>query len=364
MFFTTPAVMALYKPARKPVPYKTRKLEGIDKKDQLRILACVHGTTRNTTALLNLVEACKGTTTSGTRLKPQVKLFAMHLIELSLDRPSSILSLSRSVTAEQDEIVQAMAHDDDNTLIPFKTYGQISKVPVRLLQAVSQLSDMHHDICESAVEKRATMILLPCNVQLKEHGTLEHINLGLKAMNERVMENAPCSVAVLLDKGQWGSAQLSVETDIKVGVVFRGGSDDREALAFGCRLAGHTNVKVWILRFKPNEASHVINITRDDCEEHDLDEQTLVDIRENNVNKNNIIYEECPYNTLDSYPKDVVASTKVNDFSLIVVGHGQYSNSEKSELGHVGEALAKISSGGTKASILVIQQHKKEQTNA
>ena len=350
MFFTTPAVMALYKPARTPAPYINRKLEGTTgKKDQLRILACVHGT-RSIPALVNFVEACRGVSK-----KRSLKLFVMHLIELS-DRTSSIMTLSR---AQKDD---GRKHPEDNLLVAFKAYGQISKVPVRLLTAVSELSNMHYDVCNTAAERRATIILLPFNFYRKEDGTMEHVNSGLRTFNHRVMNHAPCSIGILVDRGVWGSETLSESTiSRKVAVFFFGGPDDREALTFGRRLVEHPNISLQVVRFMPNQdqlQNHVVSIV--DTDDVKLDKESLSSVKEFMGNKGKdsaqaMSYEEKHY---VSPTEAVLAIAKSHDFSLILVGRGHTTLVvESSELGVVGEALANASIE-MNSSILVIQQHK------
>eukprot|EP00250_Pteridium_aquilinum_P017656 c23721_g1_i1 orf=28-2427(-) len=359
MFFTTPAVMALYKPARNPVPYVHRKLEGSNKKkDELRILACVHGT-RSIPALLNLVEACRVASN-----KRPIKLFPMHLIELT-ERTLSIITLSR--TASQEGKTHAPT-GDDGILVAFEAYGRISKVSVKLLSVVSQLVDMHVDVCNSAAEKRATIIILPYNVYHKDDGTIDHIlNPGFKAVNQRVMHDAPCSVGVLVDGGPWGSTPLSdTTTSHKVAVIFFGGPDDREAFSFGQRLAEHPGVKVWVCRFLPHEGeghvNHVINIdgAADYEVEHRRDEYCLSLVKSlaakaEEDSQQSMYYEEHMY---EDPTEAVVSLAKTREFLLLMVGRqsiGIESN-ENSELGVVGDALANAV-GEIKSSILVIQQH-------
>eukprot|EP00250_Pteridium_aquilinum_P017657 c23721_g2_i1 orf=191-2626(-) len=367
MFFTTPAVMALYKPARSPVPYTSRKLEGSMKKEQLRILACVHGA-RSIPAILNLVEACRGSSK-----KRSLKIFAMHLIELS-DRTSSIMTLSRARRLDGKKHGSASL---DNILIAFEAYGRISKVPVRLLSIVSELANMHHDVWNSAVETRATIIIMPYNLYQKDDGTIENVNPGFRAVNQRVMQDAPCSVGVLVDRGLWGEDQLS-ETTVphKVAVLFFGGADDREALAFGLRLAEHPNVTLWVLRFvldqdEAGQVSHVINIDKGQTEDEEkLDEESLASVKPFKVEGTqgrddlgqSIHYEEQLYkNSTES----VLAIARSGVFSLFLVGRGHAKigvtaimerQLESSDLGLVGDALASAG-GDMKSSILVIQQH-------
>ncbi|MCO5571912.1 hypothetical protein L7F22_025663 [Adiantum nelumboides] len=360
MFFTTPAVMALYKPARNPVPYIHRKLEGnYKKKDELRILACVHGT-RSISGMLNLVESSRVTSN-----KRPVKLFPLHLIELT-ERTLSIISLSRN--ASEDGKTRTLP-GDDGILLAFEAYGRVSKVAVKLLSVVSHLADMHYDVCNAAAETRATVIVLPYNVHQKEDGTIEYINNpGFKGVNQKVMQTAPCSVCVLVDRGPWSSTQLSdMTTSHKVAVVFFGGPDDREAVAFGCRLAEHPCVKVWVLRFIPTEGqrqhNHVIDIdgAADIVTEDKRDEEALAVVKPFAVagaEKNSwqsIYYEEHEYED----PIEAVVSMAITrEFLLVMVGRQstRLQNRDNAELGVVGDALANAGVE-MKSSILVIQQH-------
>jgi nucleotide-binding universal stress UspA family protein len=379
MFFTTPAVMALYKPARTPVPYTNRKLEGstMGKKDQLRVLVCVHGTGRSIPALVNFVEACRG---NGSK-RSSLKLFVMHLIELS-DRASSIMALSRAAQREKpdgggsDGGAEEGHHvEDDNLLVAFKTYGQISKVPVRCLTAVSELSTMHYDVCNAGAERRATVILLPYNsLYHREDGSIDHVNSGLRAFYQKVMHHAPCSVAMLVDRGSWGSETLS-ESSVsqKVAVFFLGGPDDREALTFGRRLVQHPNISLQVFRFLLPNRDHAQNHVRvsiadsDDDDDVKLDEEslaaakTLGGVAGMAIHGPQVVsYEEKQVH--GNMTEAVLATARAHDFSLILVGKSRKTSaldrqSESSELGALGEALANASSSEMKSSILVIQQH-------
>ncbi|KAH7285783.1 hypothetical protein KP509_33G045800 [Ceratopteris richardii] len=366
MLFTTPAVKALYKPARDPVPYIHRKLEGVQK-DQLRILACVHGT-RAIPAVLNLVEACKATS----KKKP-LKLFAMHMVELT-ERTSSIMTLSRAVSMQNERTLHTSFSNIDNIFVAFEAYGRIAKIPVRLLSVVSELGNMHLDVCNAALEKRANIIIVPYSFYQREDGSIENLNPEFRAVGQKVMRNAPCSVGVLVDRGLWGEDQLH-ETTIphKVAVLFFGGADDREALAFGVKLAEHPNVTLWILRFVLQQdmgSCHLLDLDEVTNEhEEKLDEETLASVQAFRVEDipeattgRSIYYEEHMYR---SSIESVLSIARCADFSLLLVGKGHTKigyrptserELESSDLGLVGDALSSAC-WDIKASVLVIQQH-------
>ncbi|KAI5077652.1 hypothetical protein GOP47_0007476 [Adiantum capillus-veneris] len=362
LFITTPAVMALYKPARRQSPYVNRNMEGSNKtkKNQLRFLTCIQST-RSILGLLNLVEACRSTK------KSSLKLFVMHLTELS-GRMSAIMSMSRAAQSKASLL-------EDHNLIAMEVYARFTKTPLKLLHAISQLEDMHEDVCNMAVEKRATIVILPMNFLQREDGGIEYINPGLKRVNQRVLQCAPCSVGIYVERGLWGSTELSeTASDHKVAMLFFGGPDDREALAFALRIAEHPNVRLFVMRFLyGQEGECIVDYMREhdkQCavDEKRLDEESLALIKEckGSLKICDATYEELVYHDSPVNAAENVATSK--DFSLLLIGrrsHKIFSPiekgpmekvSENSELGMVGDALVH-GMGDLQASILVIQQY-------
>ncbi|XP_039781171.1 cation/H(+) antiporter 19-like [Panicum virgatum] len=90
-FMTTPAVTAVYQPARRgrgASSYRHRTVERPDADSELRVLACFHAS-RGIPTLINLVEASRGTRRS------KLTMYAMHLVELS-ERSSAISMVQRA----------------------------------------------------------------------------------------------------------------------------------------------------------------------------------------------------------------------------------------------------------------------------
>jgi hypothetical protein len=252
-FMTTPIVMAIYKPSRAICSQANRRLRlAENSQDELRILACVH-TTGNVPSLISLVDSIRSPKRS-----PSLKLYVMLLVELS-DRSSSIMMARRTRkngfpfinrfhqgTGRQDQIAAA-----------FEAYGKVSGVNIRHSTAISSLATMQDDICHIAQEKRVAMIILPLHKQWSngdDHSeeAMENVNHGWRVVNQRVLQTAPCSVAVLVDRGFSGrSEEAGPSTAIAktVCVVLFGGPDDHEALELGGRMAENPAVKLTILRF-------------------------------------------------------------------------------------------------------------------
>lgn len=257
-FITTPTVMAIYKPARGISGH--RRLESIpdSAKDELRVLACVHGP-GNIPSLINLIETTRSTN------KSQLKLYIMHLVELT-ERSSSIMMVQRfrkNGFPFLNRFGQGGMHD--RVALGFQAYGQLGHVSVRTTTAISALSTMHEDICHVAESKRVPMILLPFHKQWRKingEDEVENVGHGWRAVNQRILKDAPCSVAVLVDRGLGGSQQTPGPTATvaqRVCMIFFGGPDDREALQLCGRMAEHPAVKVTVIRFLKKEGADAAN---------------------------------------------------------------------------------------------------------
>lgn len=362
-FITTPIVTALYKPARKGAPYKHRTVQRKDLDTELRILACFHST-RNIPTIINLVESSRGT-----RKRGRLFIYAMHLMELS-ERPSAI-SMVHKARNNGLPFWNKKRDDKDQMVIAFEAYGQLSSVSVRPMTAISSLDNIHEDICTSAHQKRVAMILLPFHKHQRLDGALESLGHSFHAVNERVFRHAPCSVGILVDRGLGGTTQVSAsEVSYKVVVPFFGGRDDREALAYGMRMAEHPGIMLTVVKFStppgkslrfgvplvrmaPNKDKTITD------EADNANEEDEVFISELISNKDeSILYEE---RVVESKAEVVEGLRGLNKFNLFLVGRMPpmaplVDRSDCPELGPVGSFLAS-SEFSTAASVLVVQQY-------
>ncbi|KAF8117330.1 hypothetical protein N665_0011s0053 [Sinapis alba] len=394
-FITTPTVMAIYKPARST----HRKLKDLSAsedstKEELRILACLHGPA-NVSSLISVIESIR------TTKMLQLKLFVMHLMELT-ERSSSIIMVQKA-RKNGFPFVQRYRHGEchSNVIGGFQAYRQLGRVAVRPITAVSPLHTMHEDICHMAETKRVTMIILPFHKRWNvDHGQDHHrhqdggdgnvpenVGHGWRLVNQRVLKNAPCSVAVLVDRGLGSIEAQSSRVDEsnvveRVCVIFFGGPDDREALELAGRMAEHPAVKVTVIRFlvretlssnavtlrpapsKCKEKNYAFLTTNVDPEkEKELDEGALEEFK--SKWKEMVEYKEKEPNNII---EETLSIGQSQDFDLIVVGRGRLPSAEVAalaerqaehpELGPIGDVLAS-SINHIIPSILVVQQHNK-----
>ncbi|CAN7057520.1 hypothetical protein IGI04_015330 [Brassica rapa subsp. trilocularis] len=395
-FITTPTVMAIYKPARGT----HRKLKDLSAsedstKEELRILACLHGPA-NVSSLISVIESIR------TTKMLQLKLFVMHLMELT-ERSSSIIMVQKA-RKNGFPFVQRYRHGECHSSVigGFQAYRQLGRVAVRPITAVSSLPTMHQDICHMAETKRVTMIILPFHKRWNvDHGhshnhhhqdggdgnVPENVGHGWRLVNQRVLKNAPCSVAVLVDRGLGSIEAQSSNIDgsnvvERVCVIFFGGPDDREALELAGRMAEHPAVKVTVIRFLVRETLRSNAVTLrpapskckeknyafltnnvDPEKEKELDEGALEDFK--NKWKEMVEYKEKEPNNII---EETLSIGQSQDFDLIVVGRGRLPSAEVAtlaerqaehpELGPIGDVLAS-SINQIIPSILVVQQHNK-----
>ncbi|GAV62700.1 Usp domain-containing protein/Na_H_Exchanger domain-containing protein [Cephalotus follicularis] len=378
-FITTPTVMAIYKPARGTSSSTHRKLRDLatteSSKGKLRILVCLHGP-GNVPSLISLIESARSTK------KSPLKLYVMHLVELT-ERSSSIIMVQRA-RKNGLPFINRFRHGD-TVYGAFQAYGQLGRVSVRPTTAISPLSNMHEDICHVAEIKRVTMVILPFHKQWKGEGdeSMENLGHGWRGVNQRVLKNAPCSVAVFVDRGFGSGAQTPGPTATvaqRVCLMFFGGPDDREALELGGRMAEHPAVEVTVIRFverdgfesngvllrpsstKSGEKSYSFSTAKMNLEtEKELDETVVTEFRSKWDGVAQYV-EKVASNIVD----EVLGIGQSGDYDLIVVGRCRFPSTmvaeladrqaEHTELGPIGDVLAS-SHHGVVSSVLVIQQH-------
>lgn len=155
-----------------------------------------------------------------------------------------------------------------------------------------------------------------------------------------------------------------------MGVIFIGGKDDREALAYASRVAQHPQVKLTVIRFLEDssvESSSLFRIILPEQEqEKQLDDECFTQFYERHViGGGRISYMEKhlanaseTFSTLRSFE---------GQYSLVIVGREGGANSiltkgmndwqQCPELGPIGDVLSGPDFS-TSVSVLIIQQHK------
>ncbi|CAN6329911.1 unnamed protein product [Urochloa humidicola] len=353
-FITTPIVMAVYKPARQSAPYKRRTVDASGGSDggELRVLACFHSS-RNIPTLLNLVEASRGTR------RGKLVVYAMHLVELS-ERSSAISMVQR---ARRNGVPffhgsGGSGAAEGQMVVAFEAFEQLSSVRVRAMTAISDLDTIHNDIVDSAAGKRAAVIVMPYHKELHHDGwTFQSLGPAYHAINKRVLREAPCSVAILVDRGLGGAAHVAAaNVSFTIAVLFFGGPDDREALAYATRMAEHPGVAVTLARFRrPTESSGEEIVAGDDGDDEAAVEAFKAKV--GMVKDGSVRFEESEGRRKEEVVEAIGTLAKVNAFVVGRMPAAVPSLVENpDELGPVGSYLVSPEFR-TSASVLVIKRY-------
>lgn len=342
----TPLIRLLYDPARRLIPLKRRTIQHSKRESGLRIMICIHNQD-NVPTMLNLLEA-----SHATEMSP-IAVVAVVLEEV-VGRITGML-VSHQSTQTLDPSNTRSAHIA-NALRQYELYNQTCAT-IQPFSAVSPLQTVHDDICRLAIDHSATIVILPFHKHWEIDGSIGSANKGIQSMNVKVLESAPCSVGILVDRGIL-TGSLSILTSqfvYRVAVIYIGGADDAESLCYGARIAGHDNATLTVIRYLLYGCDSARERKQDNC---------LIDeVRHMNMENQNFVYQE-------QVVKDGVGLASSlraleNCFDLLIVGRNHQSQilmglgawSECPELGVVGDILAAPDFGST-ASVLVLQQQR------
>ncbi|KAG8390152.1 hypothetical protein BUALT_Bualt01G0053800 [Buddleja alternifolia] len=342
-----PLIKLLYDPSKRHVPLKRRTIQHTKRDSELRILVCIQNQ-ENVPSIINLLEASDATQES------PIAVIAVVLVEL-VGRATPMLVAHQSTRTLQPS--NSRSSHIINALRQYELCNE-SCVTVQSFSAISHLDTTHDDVCRVALDQNATIVILPFHKHWEIDGSIGSENRAIQNMNNKIMDKAPCSVGILVDRGVLtGSLSiLNNQSIYRVAVIYIGGADDAEGLCYGARMGRHNNVILTIIRF--------LLFGCDNARERKQDNNMIDEVRQANMGNENFIYQE-------HVVKDGVGLAEClrgleNNFDLLIVGrHHQASQIltglgawiECPELGVVGDILASPDFRST-ASVLVVQQQR------
>ncbi|KAK7320224.1 hypothetical protein RJT34_04960 [Clitoria ternatea] len=367
----SPVINGIYKPRKRFEQNKLRTIQKLRVDAELRILACVHNT-RQAASMISLIE-----TFHATRVSP-IHVVGLYLIELITGRAAALVAAhvdkpSGQPTGEQTLTrSQAELESITNT---FEAFGEAyDAIRIETLNVVSAFATVHEDIYNSANDKCTSLILLPFHKQLSSEGMLEVTSVVYKDINQKVMQRAPCSVGIFVDRGLGSIPKMN----LRILMLFVGGPDDREALAVAWRMAEHPGIRLSVVRILllgeaaevdtsiHAEAQGILSAVVDSEKQKELDDEYISSFRLTAVNnEDSISYSETHVHTAEDIPA-VLNELENIGCHLYIVGQGNASNSrvfsnllewcECLELGVIGDILAS-NNLGSRSSLLVVQQY-------
>ncbi|XP_050216382.1 cation/H(+) antiporter 14-like [Mercurialis annua] len=261
--FSRPIISYLYDPAKKYRTSSRRTIRGSSYQNQLRVLVCIHSAD-NVSLILNLLKAF-----NPTKFSP-ITVFVLHLTKLTGRASSILLPYDSKMDSNNFKM------SDNPSAQIFNAFDRLEKQNqgyflVQRYTAVAPYKTMHADICTVALDKKTTIVIIPYHKQYNFDGKIGSSSSPIRTINRNVMEMAPCTVGLLIDREQIGGKNRFVLNDYslyRIGMFFFGGDDDSEALAISGRIASHPDVCLTVVLFKHdsfdyNEADGVFDYWMD-----------------------------------------------------------------------------------------------------
>ncbi|KAL5755991.1 hypothetical protein ACOSP7_020414 [Xanthoceras sorbifolium] len=346
------AVKCLYDPSRKYAGYNRRNLMGLRPNSELPIVAVIH-VPDNVGSIINLLEA--SCPTKDTPMFVNV----LHLIKLSGQAAPIFISHQKKRTHLTNSY-------SENLIVSFNKFegDNWGVVSVNAFTAVSPPGLMHDDICSLALDKHAAIIILPFHRRWYIDGSIESENDYIRTLNARVLDKAPCSIGIFVDRGNMRRGMIPMDSSsdlpsFNVGLIFVGGKDDQEALTFAKRMAQDTRVGLTVVHLTADQNSSELWQSGVENWDEMRDSEVLKEVKTNGYI--NYIKKE----VADGPDTAVIVRSMVNEFNLIIVGRrhnlecpqtsGLKAWSEFPELGLLGDLFASTDYSG-RCSVLVVQQ--------
>lgn len=343
------AVGSLHDHSKAYAGYRKRNIENSSMTSELRILSCAYrpDDVLGAKMLLDASFPCK---------ESPISVYALHLVDLVgqatpllIDHQLGQKHSSRVSNPRSQKIVDMfqsfeMQHADSAT--------------VQFFTAISMPKFMHQDICSLAFDKLTCLIIVPFHRRWNQQGRVISDSTMLRTINCNVLDLAPCSVGILIDRHKIRK-QMPAPSTYQVAMIFIGGSDDREALAYGRRMSLSLQVQLTVIRF--------ISSLNPDMAENQwdavLDAEILKSIRMLGQQQDNIVYRE--ERVKDGAESALIIHAMEEAFDLILVGRRHKANipqlsgltewNDLPELGPIGDMLA-AADIISPVSVLVCQQ--------
>ncbi|XP_034203865.1 cation/H(+) antiporter 15-like [Prunus dulcis] len=195
--------------------------------ETFRILCCFHNqeSIRN---LITLLEASYPT------LASPICAYVVHAVELMGCAAPLLVRHNKlkHTNTPTHQMIQAFENYSDNSegLVTIHAYDMIAPY-----------KSMHDTIIRLAQDKVVPLIILPFH---DHQGTVDlTLIASIRQFNINVQTNSPCTV----DRDLSSRLRLT-SSSFNVAVIFIGGADDREALAYAARISGNPTVGMTVFR--------------------------------------------------------------------------------------------------------------------
>ena len=240
----------LYDPSRKYAGYQKRNMVSLKRNSELRILVTLQKQNQ-ISAATDFLDLCYPT-----QDKP-ITVDVLHVIEL-VGRALPLFiphHLHRHASGQ----TSYKSYSDD-VILAFDIYEHNNQnaVSINSYTAISPPNLMFEDVCNLALDKAATIIILPFHIRWSSYGVVESDDKKvLRALNREVLEIAPCSVGILVTRANSIPRPTSTKSEYSItrlAIIYLGGNDDdEEVLCLAKRMMNNPRIDLVVYRLVAKE---------------------------------------------------------------------------------------------------------------
>ncbi|CAI0399731.1 unnamed protein product [Linum tenue] len=348
-FIVTPIFGSLYDPTRPYFISKWRTIQHTPPNSELKILLCIHDH-ETLAGLLNLLEF-----TFPTQASP-LDIYALHIVDM-IGRAAPIF-----IDHAQQRLPTKYANSYSiHNSLRFYQESKRDLIQLHSFTAIIPKRTTYQDVCEMALTRKSALIIIPFHKKWVETMPDAESGTFTTTVLAKIMDHAPCSVGVLIQKGEFQNPMFAISDPYAVHqfiVIFTGGPDAREALAYADRMVMNPYVNMMVIRFL------AVNNRGDDEMERKLDDGMLQWFMARNEATRRIGYQEIEVNNGEETLASIHALKNIN-YEMWIVGRERGINpvlleglsnwSNHDELGVIGDYVSS-SDFGTVSSVLIVQQ--------
>ncbi|KAK8982596.1 hypothetical protein V6N11_046513 [Hibiscus sabdariffa] len=347
-----PLISILYDPSKPYMVDQRRTIQHTAPNDHLRILMCIKDK-EHLPSLVNLLQLSYPT------VQNPFSIHAFHLVEL-IGRANPLFIDHQNQKLEE-LVTRFPDWDKIHHALDLFLQGKQDCVDLLFFSASTTIVTMYQDVCKLALESGTVIIVLPLEKKFDgEIATTKQWGGGNRSVIIQVLENAPCSVGLLIDKTDRWHSQVSQEGACNIIVLFLGGPDSREALSYSNLIVRNPRVSLTVVRFLSS------NGEGDDKMQKKMDDKLVTSFWVQNERNERVAYREVVVRDGADTIATILGMAKEKYYDMWVVGRQQKINpflveglstwtDNQEELGIIGDYVSSSDSVNAD-SVLVIQK--------
>ncbi|KAF5453718.1 hypothetical protein F2P56_028601 [Juglans regia] len=367
--FVTPLVEIFYKPQTlHECAYNNpsnnpqgliRAIQSTPRNSKFQIICCIHNE-ENVRSIITLLEA-----SNPTEARP-ICVYVIQLMDILGRAVPLVIPYNKHNLRQFKWLLTSTSFSFDHIMQAFTNYSEnsIGRITIHPFTIIAPYQNMHENISKLAQDNLVPLIIVPHHEnQRATQGN--RVASAIQVLNTNLQKHAPCTVGVLVDRHFRNSSSGHFSYD--VAIIFIGGRDDREALAYAAQMSHHPNVSITVIRVisLTNKKDHDENDSEYVRMERMMDEDVYDGFKMENIGNACVVCWEIMVDHILSVVDPIRSSGRHYDLVMVGQRHFEVDNFDDKEmpafatnddLGVVGDIIyASFNLYGGWSSLLVLK---------